>query len=311
MVDAYTSTTTSAALVETAIDRYIRADLRHTPLLRSLADTRPVQVNMPGDSVKLYTYPDLDVATTPLNETTDPDAVALGDPTATTITLNEYGVPTISTIRLKQTSFSDVDANQMDQIAYNMRNTLDVLVRDVLSAGTNVLYSGNATSTISVDNADVIASNDIRKAVTTLRRNAAQGRHGDLYTALVHPDVSFDLRKETDAAGWRLSHQYAAPGLIWPGEIGVYEGARFIESARMKVAADGTNATPDANVYRSLVLGKEALAEAVAIEPHAVVGNVTDKLKRFYPLGWYGFLGWSIFRQDALVRIESGSSFNA
>lgn len=311
MADAYTSTTTQAALVETAIDRYVRADLRHSPLLRSLADTRPVQVNMPGDSVKLYTYPDLAVATTPLNETTDPDAVALGDPTSTTITLNEYGVSTISTIRLRQTAFSDVDPNQMDQVAYSMRNSLDVLVRDVISAGDNVIYANGKTQTIDVDNDDVMTSDEVRKAVTTLRRNAAQGRRGDHYIALVHPDVAFDLRKETDAAGWRPAHQYAAPGLIWPAELGVYEGAFFVESARMKVAADGTTATPDANVYRSIFAGKEALAEAVAVEPGARVAVLPDKFNRFHGLGWYGFLGWSIFRQDALVRVESGSSFNA
>lgn len=307
----YTSTTTQAALVQDAIDRYVRADLRHSPLLRSLADTRPVQVNMPGDTVKLYTYPDLDPAITPLSESVDPDAVALGDPTATTITLEEYGLSTVSTIRLRKTSFSDVDSNQMDQVAYSMRNSLDTLVRNVISAGTNVLYSGNATDTDSVDNADVFASNDVRKAVTTLRRNAAQPRRGEYYLGLVHPDVAFDLRKETDAAGWRPSHQYAAPGLIWPAEIGAYEGAAFIESARMKVAQDGIDATPDAFVYRSLFLGKEALAEAVAVEPGARVAVLPDKLGRFHGLGWYGFLGWSIFRQDALVRVESGSSFNA
>jgi N4-gp56 family major capsid protein len=308
MADAYTSTTAQAALVQAAVDRYVRADLRHSPLLRSMADTRPVQVNMPGSSVKLYTYPDLAVATTPLNETTDPDAVALGNPTSTEVTLNEYGVATISTIRLRQTAFSDIDPNQMDQVAYNMRNTLDTLVRDELSGGTNVYYSGNATTTNTVDATDTLASNDVRKAVTKLRRNAAQGRRADLYAALVHPDVSFDLRKESDAGGWHEAHKYAAPDLIWPGEIGVYQGAYFIESARMKVAADGA---AGANVYRSLFLGKEALAEAVAVEPGARVGVVPDKLNRFYPLGWYGFLGWKRFREAALVRVESGSSFVA
>lgn len=311
MVDAYTSTTAQAALVTAAVDRYVRSALRHTPILRTVADTRPVQVDKPGSSVTLYTHSDIAVATTPLNETADPDAVALPDPTGTTITLNEYGVATISTIRLKSFSFSDIDPNQMDQVAYNMRNTLDVLVRDELSGGTNVIYSGDATSTASVGNDDVFSSNDVRQAVTTLRRNAAQGKRGDLYWCGIHPDVAFDLKKETDAAGWRSAHINAAPDLIWPGEIGVYEGAFFVESARMKVAADGTDATPDANVYRTIFAGKEALAEAVAIEPGARIGVVPDKLNRFFPLGWYGLLGWKRFRENALVRVESGSSFNA
>jgi N4-gp56 family major capsid protein len=268
-----------------------------------------VQVDKPGSSVKLYTYPNLAAATTPLSETADPDAVALGDPTPTTITLNEYGVSTVATIRLKSFSFSDIDPNQIDQVAYSMRDTLDTLVRDELSAGTNVIYSGTATTTASVSNTDVFTSNDVREAVTTLRRNAAHGKRGDLYWCGIHPDVAFDLKKETDAAGWRTAHTPAAPDLIWPGEIGVYEGAFFVESARMKRAQTGTDDNPDAWVYSTIFAGKEAIAEAVAIEPGARIGVVPDKLNRFFPLGWYGLLGWKRFRENALVRVESGTSF--
>ncbi len=309
MADAFTSSTAQSNLVAAAVDRYVRASLRHTPMLRQVADTRPVQVDKPGSSVTLYTYSDLAVATTPLNETADPDAVALGNPTGTTITLNEYGLATITTIRLKNFSFSDIDPNQMDQVAYNMRNTLDTLVRDIISAGDNVIYSGTGNAaTADVAAGDVMTSDDVRKAVTTLRRNAAQGKRGDLYWCGIHPDVAFDLKSETDAAGWRTAHVNAAPDLIWPGEIGVYEGAFFVESARMKSADDGTTSE---TVYRTIFAGKEALAEAVAVEPGARIGVVPDKLNRFFPLGWYGLLGWSIFREEALVRVESASSFNA
>lgn len=307
MADAYTSTSTQSNLVAGAIDRYVRAALRHTPMLRQVADTRPVQVDKPGSSVTLYTYPDLAVSTTPLTETADPDAVALGNPTGTSITLNEYGAATISTIRLKNFSFSDIDPNQADQVAYNQRNTLDTLVRDVLSAGTTVKRVNDRAATNLVTSTDVFTSNEVRRAVTTLRRNASPGRRGDLYWCGIHPDVAFDLKKETDAAGWRQAHINAAPDLIWPGEIGVYEGAFFVESARMKSATDGASS---ATVHRTIFAGKEALAEAVAVEPEVRIGVVPDKLNRFYPLGWYGLLGWAIFRQESLVRVESSTSFS-
>jgi len=308
MADAFTSTSTQSTLVAGAVDRYVRAALRHTPMLRSVADTRPVQVNMPGSSVTLYTYSDLAVATTPLNETTDPDTVALGDPTGTTITLNEYGLATVSTVRLQNFSFSDIDPNQMDQVAYSMRNTLDVLVREVISAGDNVRYSGDATSTATVDATDTLASADIRYVVAKLRGNAAPGRRGELYWCGVHPDVAHDLKAESGSGSWRDAHIYAAPDLIWPNEIGVYEGAFFVESARMKVATDGA---ASASNYRTIVGGKEALAEAVAKEPRVEIGVYPDKLNRFFPMGWHGILGWAVFRQEALYRIESGSSIAA
>ena len=53
------------------------------------------------------------------------------------------------------------------------------------------------------------------------------------------------------------------------------------------------------------------MAEAVAEEPHVVIGNVTDKLMRFRPMGWYGVLGFAVYRDEALYRITSGSSIAA
>ena len=69
--------------------------------------------------------------------------------------------------------------------------------------------------------------------------------------------------------------------------------------------------TPVTRVFRTILAGKQALAEAVAQEPGVVIGPVTDKLMRFRPIGWYGVLGWSRYREAALYRIESGSSIAA
>lgn len=317
MADAFTSTTALSNIIQPAVDQYIRAELRHTPMLRSVADTRPIQVDKPGSSVALYVHGDLATATTPLSETTDPDAVALPNPTPVTLTPYEYGNVTISSVKANATSFADVDPYQRDAIAWNMRDTLDELVREVLSAGTNVVYSGNATSTATVDATDTLSAADIRYAVTKLRGNGAPGKRGDLYWCGIHPDVSADLRSETAAGSWQDLHKYAAPGEFWPGTIGVFEGAVFVESARMKVKEDGvdedgagagTSLTP---VYRTILAGREALAEGVVIEPEVRIGVVPDKLNRFFPMGWYGFLGWTVFRQKSLYRIESGSSFAA
>lgn len=315
MADAFVSTTTLSNAIQASVDQYVRAELRHMPLLRNVADTRPVQVDKPGSSVALYTRGDLAVATTPLNELTDPDAVALPNPTSVTLTPNEYGNVTIASLKVKAQSFFDVDPDQADAILWNMRDTLDVLVRDVLSAGTNVRYAGTATSTATVDGGDTVDSADVRYIIAKLRGNAAPGKRGDLYWAGIHPDISHDLRAETGAGSWQNAHQYAAPGVFWPGEIGVYEGAFFVESARMKTAvgtADGPDAGAGADVvYSTIFAGREALAEGVVVEPEVRVGVVPDKLNRFYPMGWYGFLGWTRFREKCLYRLEAGSSIAA
>jgi N4-gp56 family major capsid protein len=69
--------------------------------------------------------------------------------------------------------------------------------------------------------------------------------------------------------------------------------------------------TPVTRVFNTIVAGKQAMAQAVAEEPHVVIGNVTDKLMRFRPMGWYGVLGFARYREEALFRLETGSSIAA
>jgi N4-gp56 family major capsid protein len=316
MADAFTGTSALSNVVQAAVDQYVRAELRHTPMLRSIADTRPVAVDKPGSSVALYVHGDLAPSTTPLSETVDPDFVALPNPTPVTLTPAEYGNATVATVKARATSFADVDPYQRDAVMYNMRDSLDILVRDVVSGGTNVRYGGGKAATNAVTSQDVIASSDIRYIVAKLRGNAAAGKRGDLYGAWIHPDVSADLRSETGAGSWQNAHQYAAPGVFWPGEIGVYEGCFFVETARVKIdttgGADGTDAGTGVDpVYHTIFAGKEALAEGVVIEPEVRIGVIPDRLNRFNPMGWYGFLGWTVFRQKALYRLETGSSLAA
>jgi N4-gp56 family major capsid protein len=69
--------------------------------------------------------------------------------------------------------------------------------------------------------------------------------------------------------------------------------------------------TPKTRVFRTIIAGQQAMAQAVAEEPHVVIGPVVDKLMRHRPMGWYGVLGFARYREEALYRIESGSSIAA
>ncbi len=63
-----TPTTTSSIsnLVQAAYDQYVRMALRSIPVMRSLADVKPVQQAMPGSSVVFSIYSDLTQATSTL-----------------------------------------------------------------------------------------------------------------------------------------------------------------------------------------------------------------------------------------------------
>ena len=302
-----------AGLVQKAYDRLVEFALRSQPLLRSVADKRPARQSMPGSSVVFQIYSDMSKATTALSEQVDPDSVAIGTPTAVTVTLNEYGNAVLTTRKLQLMSLAEVDPAIANIVAFNMADSIDELVQTELRGGTNVIYASNAsgtraTATTNVTGAHTLKAADIRLAIAKLRAGKAVARKGSLYWCAIHPEVSHDLRAETGSGAWRLPHEYQTNENIWAGEIGTFEGAYFIESPRMYNATDGGSS---ARVFRTLLAGQQALAEAVAEEPHVVIGNVTDKLMRLRPIGWYGVLGFKRYREEALYRIESSSSINA
>jgi N4-gp56 family major capsid protein len=297
----------AAGLVQKAYDRLLEFALRSEPLIRSVADKRPTNQSTPGSTVVLQRYVDLSTATTALTENDDVDAVAMSTPTSVTITLAEYGNSVLVTRALELFSLADVDPAIANIIAFNLADSIDSVAMTELRGGSNVIYSGStATSTATITAAATISSANIRRAVAKLRANKSVARKGSLYWAGIHPEISHDLRAETGSAGWLLPNQYgSAQDRIWAGEIGQYEGAYFVESARLYNATDGSGS---ARNYRTIICGQQALAEAVAEEPHVVIGPVVDRLMRHRPMGWYGVLGFKRYREEALFRIESGSS---
>jgi N4-gp56 family major capsid protein len=84
-----------------------------------------------------------------------------------------------------------------------------------------------------------------------------------------------------------------------------------VENSAAVTATTVVTVTPVTRNFRTIICGSQAMAQAVAEEPHVVIGPVVDKLMRHRPMGWYGVLGFARYREEALYRIESGSSIAA
>lgn len=320
MANAYTSTTALANLVQEAYDTSVRMALRSTPLFRAVADTRPVSQAMPGSSVVFNINQNLATATKPLDEIDDPDSVALNNTTKVTVTLEQYGNHAIVTDLLQQFAFDgSLDANAIDTITYNLSESVDEIVSRVLDSGDNNLVEDSSGAFTVVANAGLSAASvtktlsakDIRFVVAKLRGASVAPVDGANYVAFIHPDVAADFRSETGEAAWLAPHAYVNTAEIYAGEIGTFNGVRFIATPRVP------NPTlKDANGdfytnYTTFVVGKEALAEAVADEFHVELnGTVVDPLNRKMAIGWKGTAGWSIFREAALWTIKSTSLYN-
>lgn len=387
---ATTSTSTLTNLIQTAYDKFVEMELRSEPMFRKFADKRPVDVTNPGATVVFQLHNDLSRVTTALSETADIDAVALNNTNKVQVTVNEYGNAVTTTERLALESLSAIDPAVADMLAYNQRDSLDAIVYNILiNPATGRTAGTTADNEVTVNGVDKTASAtgtlqaaDIRKAVAKLRGANVQPKDGSFYVGMLHPDVSYDLRTEAAASGanvWREPHTYTEAGVgnIWTGEVGVYEGVKFIESPRVEQATSATRAvsnkaltsdvatlttsaahgfevgeqvtiagvdatfngtfaiasvpssttftyakvatnvtsaavspagTASSKDHKVVIMGKQALIEAVTYEPKTVIGPVTDKLMRFRHAGWKGLLGWNIYRPEARYVITCESS---
>ena len=321
MADYYAAETGTANLTtdQVAFEKLAYFALRPEMYFDQFASVQATNATNPGASVKFTVFADLAAATTPLGEAEDVTPVAMSD-SQVTVTLEEYGNATVTTAKLRASSFLPVDPVAAQAVGYNAGLSIDTIARNVVQAGSNVIYAtGGAvdpSSRTTINTDDTLAANDIRRAVAQLR-GANVPTIGGNYVGFIHPDVSYDLRGITDASGWRDSYKYTNAMPLYNGEIGMFEGVRFMESSRAPLFVDASNnsgASGNIDVYGTLIMGQQALAKAVSMggeygnQPSIVYGTVTDLLKRFRPVGWKHFVGYAVFRQEALRRIESASS---
>ena len=281
-------------LVQNAYDRYIEFALRSQVLFRSLADKKPVQQAMPGYAVTFALYNDLAKATTPLSELVDVESAAIDDVDHVSVILREYGNAVINTRYSMETAFADIQPAIANILAFNMADSIDEIVATVLDGTTQVEAAGGPLTGV-----------DIRKCVAKLRGANVMPRDGMLYGTYMHPDVAFDLRNESGANAFEDVRKYNGEAPILQQVVGVYGGSEVVETPRCPVDTTGD---PEDHVYSTFVLGKQALAEATAVEPHAVLGPVVDRLQRFRPLGWHSIQGWSLYRPEAMWKITSTST---
>ena len=141
---------------------------------------------------------------------------------AITCSLTQWGdYVTISDI-LDIHAIDDVTTGAVEELGAAAGLTNDLLVRNVLLGGTNILfadaYDGSTYISTPANEAGLqtalasytanLTPRMINKAVTNLKKGAKNKRYsGMYYVAVVHPDVAEDLRNDP---AWIEAHKYAA-----------------------------------------------------------------------------------------------------
>ena len=232
--------------------------------------------------------------------------------TAITATVKQYGGYITTTDMLNLTAYDNNMQEIMKLLASQAGLVSDTITRDILAAGTNVMYAGGKTArtgTGGLTAADVLTIEDIKKAVRWLKRNNAETIQGD-YVALVHPDVVYDLMQDDE---WVDANKYAGSGRIFEGEIGKMYGVRFVESTQAKIWKPAS-----LPIYGTLVLAANAFGVTSinnggieTIVKQLGSGGTADPLNQRATAGWKLQKTAVILTQEYMVRVESAASYGA
>jgi len=304
MAAGYVSSSTLSNQTIVAYQRAALFALRAGLVFDQFARFKPGDLTNPGSPVRFTFWTEMTDATTPLGETTDITPVQLAD-SQVNVTPAEYGNGINTTIKIRTDSYvAGFDADAASLVAWNMVSTIDSLARLAMDAGTNEVFVGQVAEDAIVAT-NILTADLVRQYHAKLVGASVQPFDSN-YIFVLDPDVSYDLKSETGDGAWVAPAQYVNTEKIYNNEIGTFGGFRFLETPRVTVTANAGDSNVD--TYRSYLFGKEALAKAESIPASMVLGPVTDLLRRWQPLGWYGYFGYGMLRQASQWIITSASS---
>lgn len=294
--------TLGSQFVTKAYDLAVYPALRPELIFDQFATVRATNTTHRGGSVRFSFVNDILEQTTPLLENIDVDSVTI-DSKALTVNMREYGTAVTNTALLRGTSMIAMDPLIAERVGYNAGLSIDTLARVALDQ-TSITYDDGSTAAIATvgTDADFLTGDLLRDGVAEMQKNNVRPMMGGAYVAVISPYQAQQLKSDASDTGWRYTVAYnegAAGNSIFTGEIGMYEGVRIIVNNHLTSQGGG------------YLMGAEALAKAFSTAPgfgpipRTVVSPVVDKLKRFASVGWYSLVGYSIFRAEALMHIET------
>jgi len=306
-----TDTSSLTGLVKTAYSKAVEFSFQPKLYFAQFAQMKRWDIDskdpMPGNAVSFTIFNNLTVATGALSETGDPTAEGMGK-TQRTVTLYEYGKLVTTSRKLRTLSFANIDLAVGRVVGDNMGKSVDLIARAAFDAHTGSSYISYASGTnaTAVLATSTLSAAKVRYAKNRLSRNDVMKPDGRYYIAIIHPDVAHDLRAETGAGAWRQPKEYAEPEDIYNGEIGVFEGFRFIETTNAKVASNGASGSVD--LYSTYFFGYQAVGYAEGIPPQMGMSGPFDALQRLMHIYWYALIGFGELRRESLFKVFSASS---
>lgn len=257
-----------------------------------------------GKTIEFRKYSPLAKAMTPLTEGVTPAGNSLNVAKVTS-TVAQYGDFIQMSDMLLLTAIDNNMVQATELLGAQAGRTLDAVTREVINAGTNVMYAGNKTQRSQLTTTGCqLTVDDIRKAKKILKSMNAETFDGK-YVAIVSPDTIFDLQSDSK---WIEAAKYAGSTQLFNGEVGEIYGVRFVETTEAKTFTGASSAV----IQSTLVIGKNAygVTEITGGGLEHIVkqlgsSGTADPLNQRATVGWKATKTAEILVDPYMVRIES------
>lgn len=261
-------------------------------------------------------FPTLPAVTTPNLTGTNEGTVPADSPltiSVVTATVQGYGAVMRFSDFLDMAAIDKVITEATEVLTEHAGISVDLIIRNVVQAGTNVYYVNGRTARNQIVASDVLTGLDIRKARRAMKAHNVPPIDGRNYIALVHPYVAYDLMSDP---AWTNANQYAGAENIFAGELGKLYGIRFIETTNAPKWTGAGGGSPAADVYGTIILGQGAYAVpdiAGSSKPEVIYhpfgsGGTSDPLNQQATVGWKAYLAAARLNELCILRIESSAS---
>ena len=293
---------------KTFYDRTLLSRLLPNLTFLKYGQKRPMPKNE-GDTINFRRFNSLDVPAASLTEGVTPDGDNLSI-TAVTATVAQEGNWVRLSDKISMVGIDPVLAESAALMGENAAKTLETRCAAVIFAGTNQQFAGGASSASAIAAGKVVNSDEIKKAVRTLRNNNAEPVEGGYYIGFCDPSVAYDLQND---ALWQDISKYNGAENIMKGEIGRIHGVRFILTTMCPTDAKTASA---GTLHKTLIVGKDAYGVVdvngsskpeIIIKPTGSAGT-EDPLNQRASVGWKAMAVTVRLQELAMVCIQSMAS---
>ncbi len=225
-----------------------------------------------GKTINFRKFVPFNKASKPLTEGITPNGGSLSV-TKVTADVSQYGYYVTLSDVLMLTAVDNTLVETTRLLGSQAGSTLDTVTREVLNAGTSVMYASGRESRSLLNDTAKLCVDDIFKAARFLKSQNTPRIEGG-YVAIIHPDVAYDLMRDEE---WIDVNKYANSENIFAGEIGKIGGVRFVETTEAKIfhAPDLTKASRTLSVASYSTSASDTTAEYGSTSTHKIVVRET------------------------------------